>query len=82
MLTCREIVELLTEYLEGRMPFTQRLRFQFHLGICRSCRRYLRQMRTTMQTLGKLPEEEIPAPIEAALQQQFRTWKKQRSEAK
>ncbi len=81
MLTCREIVELLTEYLEGRMPWMQRLRFQLHLGMCVSCRRYLRQMRSTLKALGSMPDEPLPEQVEAELLLRFRTWKKTRSEA-
>lgn len=81
MLTCREIVELLTEYLEGRMPWMQRLQLQLHLGMCGSCRRYLRQMRSTMKALGTIPDEPPPEQVEAELLQRFRTWKKTRTEA-
>ena len=38
MLTCRDIAELVTDYVERRMPLTQRLRFQFHLSLCTHCR--------------------------------------------
>ena len=37
MLTCKEITELVTEYAEGHLSFTERLRFQLHIGMCRSC---------------------------------------------
>jgi anti-sigma factor RsiW len=76
MLTCREIAELVTEYLDGRMSWTRRLQFQLHVGMCGSCRRYLRQMRTTMKTLGKLPDEPLPKQVETELLARFRTWKK------
>lgn len=76
MLTCREIAELVTEYLEGRLSWMQRLQFQLHVGMCGPCRRYLRQMRTTMKTLGKLPDEPLPSEVEAELLERFRTWKK------
>lgn len=79
MLTCREITELVTEYLEGRMSWTQRLQFQLHVGLCSACRRYLRQMRATMKTLGRLPDEPLPQEVEAQLLDRFRTWKQQRS---
>ena len=43
--TCREIAELITDYLEGSLTLTQRLRFQMHMGLCFACRNYLRQMK-------------------------------------
>lgn len=79
MLTCREIAELLTEYLEGRMPWMQRLQFQLHVGMCGACRRYLRQMRATMKLLGKLPDAPLPKDVETELLERFRAWKKQGS---
>lgn len=71
MLTCRELTELITEYLEGRMSFWQRLQVQMHLGMCQHCRAYLRQMRATVQTLGKLPTEPIPPEVERELLRRF-----------
>jgi len=76
MLTCREIVELVTEYLEGRMPWMQRLQFQLHVGMCSACRRYLRQMRSTLRTLGTVPDQPLPKEVEQELVARFRSWKK------
>lgn len=75
MLTCREVAELVTEYLEGRMSWMQRLQFQLHVGMCAVCRRYLRQMRATTKTLGKLPDEPLPKEVETELLDRFRAWK-------
>jgi len=76
MLTCREMTELMTDYLEGRLTFGDRLRFQLHLGTCRHCRAYLKQMRHGIQTLGRLPDQPIPKELEAELLRRFRSWKK------
>lgn len=54
MLTCRELTELVTDYLEDRMSFMDRLRFRLHVGRCWPCRAYLDQMKQTIRTLGKL----------------------------
>ncbi|GIW42733.1 MAG: hypothetical protein KatS3mg077_0015 [Candidatus Binatia bacterium] len=72
MLTCRELTELVTDYLEGRMPLVQRLKFHMHLGMCRHCRAYLRQMRLTIRTLGALPPEPMPENIRQELLLRFR----------
>lgn len=75
MLSCKELTELVTDYLEERLSFMQRTRFQLHLGMCRHCRRYLRQMRLTVRTLGTLPEEPIAADVREELMKRFRSWK-------
>ena len=48
-LSCQELADLLTEYLEGSMSFFERVRFQIHLGFCSGCRNNLNQMRYTIQ---------------------------------
>ena len=72
---CQELVELITDYLEGALSEVDRLRFEQHLGDCRHCRTYLLQMRQTIQALGKLPEETIPDEVKSELLQAFRDWK-------
>src|SRR6266849_7939785 len=59
----------------GRLSFTQRARFQLHVAMCKNCRRYLRQMRLTIRTLGKLPEQVIHADIREELMERFSYWK-------
>ncbi len=76
MLTCEELTELVTDYLEGRQSFVQRMRFELHLGMCRHCRVYLRQMRSTIQTLGHVPAELISRDVCNQLLDRFRTWKR------
>lgn len=72
MLTCQQLTELITEYLDGRMPLWRRIQFQLHLGMCRHCRAYLRQMKATVATLGQLPAEPMPPQLEAELLRRFR----------
>lgn len=71
MLTCQELTELVTEYLEGRMSLWRRAQFQMHLGMCKHCRAYIHQMKTTIRTLGSLPQEQMPADIKAELLKRF-----------
>ncbi|HEX2713014.1 MAG TPA: zf-HC2 domain-containing protein [Candidatus Acidoferrales bacterium] len=75
-MSCKELVELITEYLEGTLPPEDKARFEQHLAFCDWCRIYLQQMRLTIQTLGKLSEESIPEDVKAELVEVFRTWKK------
>lgn len=74
-MTCRDLTELVSDYLEGSLPLRDRFRFQLHVGTCRNCRAYLRQMRQTLRVLGELPSELPPAPARDELLARFRTWK-------
>lgn len=76
MLTCQEVTEVVTDYLEGRQSLVQRLRFQVHLGMCRHCRAYLKQMKTTVDTIGRLPNEAIPPEMSKEVLDRFRAWKR------
>ena len=74
-LTCQELVELVTEYLEGELSPEHRVRFDHHLVGCPYCRIYLEQMRQTVRTLGYLPKEGIPPHVLDVLLAHFRRWK-------
>lgn len=74
-LTCKEIAEAVTDYLEGSLSVPDWVRFQMHLGMCLGCRRYLRQMRVTIRTLGTLPAEPVPPAVRDELIRRFRSWK-------
>ncbi len=76
MLTCKELTEIVTDYLEGRMPFGKRMSFWLHISMCKHCREYIRQMKLTVATLGKMPPEPIPPETREALHARFRDWKK------
>jgi predicted anti-sigma-YlaC factor YlaD len=74
MITCRQVAELVTDYAEGHLPLLDRLRFQLHLGLCRDCRSYVRQLRVTARALGRLPEPELPPGLRDELLRRFDTW--------
>jgi predicted anti-sigma-YlaC factor YlaD len=69
------MTDLVTEYLEARMPLMDRARFQMHLGMCSRCRRYLRQMKLSVRTLGMLQPESVPPQVMDELLTRFRDWK-------
>ncbi len=75
-LTCKELVELITEYLEGTLPLRERTRFEEHLKECEGCQNYLGQVRQTINTLGKLGSESLAPTAQQELLQLFRGWKK------
>jgi anti-sigma factor RsiW len=74
-LSCRELVELVTDYLEGTLPEAERERFEEHLDRCDGCRTYLEQMRQTIAVLGRLPEEAVTPEAERVLLEAFRGWR-------
>ena len=75
-LTCREVVELLTDYLEGALAPGERARVEEHLATCPDCTAYVEQLRTTIGVLGRLREEDVPAGIRGALLAAFRGWRR------
>jgi anti-sigma factor RsiW len=74
-LTCQELVELVTDYLEGVLPPADRSRFEAHLAGCRGCRAYLRQVRQTIRLAGRLTDDAVPAATKQRLLDAFRAWK-------
>jgi anti-sigma factor RsiW len=74
-LTCAEIVELVTEYLEGGLSAEDRERFEEHIGFCEWCLTYLDQMRQTIDVVGRLREEDLSPQLQQGLLQAFRDWK-------
>jgi predicted anti-sigma-YlaC factor YlaD len=77
-MTCRELVDLTTEYLEGTMPDADRTRFEAHLAECGPCTNYLHQMRRTIELAGRLTEASFPPGAADELLHAFRSWKQDR----
>jgi anti-sigma factor RsiW len=75
MLTCKELTEVITDYMEGRLPLTRRMAFRLHVMMCGNCYRYLRQLKMTVRALGAMPAEPIPGEICEEMLRAFRTWK-------
>ena len=73
-LACQELVEIVSDYLEGALPEAERERFDAHLEICEGCRRYLDQMRTTIRVAGTLAEDDLDPGAKDQLLQLFREW--------
>ena len=73
-LTCRELVTIVTDYLEGSLSPTDLERFEVHIAGCPGCTIYLEQMRQTIRALGHLPEESITPEAEGTLLAAFRSW--------
>lgn len=73
-LTCHEMVEIITDYLEDALPAEDRRRVEEHLAICPGCVNYLEQMRETIRLTGLLTEEQIPEEQKQELLEAFRGW--------
>ncbi len=72
MLTCKELTELATDYLEENLPWHERLRIQAHLWMCKHCGRYVDQMRTVIGLLRRLPTVPVPPRLVETMLPQFR----------
>lgn len=77
-MNCRQVVELMTDYLEGALSPVERARFEEHIAGCDGCRAYLQQLRTTRRVLGRLADEPVPAAVEQELLEAFRSWRSSR----
>jgi len=74
-MACRELVEVITEYVEGTLPESDRRRFDAHLTTCASCREYLEQMRTLIRLNGDLTVKSIEPETRDSLLRAFRRWR-------
>ena len=73
-LMCIEIVELVTDYLEGSLSETDRSRVEEHLSGCDGCTNYVEQMRTTIAIVGRVQVEDLSEAAKAELLAAFRGW--------
>jgi anti-sigma factor RsiW len=74
-LSCREFVELVTDYLEGALSAADRDRFEAHLAHCDHCTAYIEQLRLTIRVTGEIPPEAMSDEMERELLAAFRDWK-------
>jgi anti-sigma factor RsiW len=75
-LSCKELVELVTDYLEGALAPADAARFDAHISLCEGCTAYLDQMRKTIAVVGALPPESLSPEAERDLLEAFRDWKR------
>jgi anti-sigma factor RsiW len=74
-LTCADLVELVTEYIDGGLDEHDRERFEEHIVFCSGCSNYFEQMRRTVDLTGRLAVEDVTPEAEAGLLAAFRGWK-------
>ena len=75
-LSCQELVELVTAYLDDALQPAERARFEAHIADCDGCTSYLEQIRVTIACTGGLAPEQLDPAAERALLNAFRDWKR------
>ena len=76
-LSCKELVELVTDYFDEALAERDRQRFEEHIVFCDGCENYLHQMRTTVDLVGGLTEADLAPAMADELLTAFRGWKSQ-----
>jgi anti-sigma factor RsiW len=74
-LSCQELVELVTDYLEGALSPEEHERFERHISTCDGCRVYVEQLRQTIELSGRLTAEALTPQAERSLLDAFRDWR-------
>jgi anti-sigma factor RsiW len=72
---CQELVELVTDYLEGTLPARDHARLEAHLSACDACTMYVEQMRETLRIMGAIEPEQVSDAAYAELSAVFAVWK-------
>ena len=75
-LACQEIVELVTDYLEGAMDAELRTAFEAHLAGCPHCTHYLEQIEATIRVAGTIDADQLPLELRAGLLEAFREFRR------
>ena len=74
-LVCQQVVELVTDYLEGALSAADRRRFDAHLAGCPHCTEYLAQMRETIRLAGRVTPEDLTPAMRTDLTDLYRRWR-------
>jgi predicted anti-sigma-YlaC factor YlaD len=74
-LVCQQVVELVSDYLEGALSRSDKRRFEAHLRACPNCTNYLEQMRTTIRATGTLHPDDLTPEVRREFTELFRTWR-------
>jgi anti-sigma factor RsiW len=74
-MACRELVGVITDYLDGVLPVDDRRRFEAHLAECPYCVNYVEQMRETIEAAGGLTTPEVAPEVRARVLEAFGGWR-------
>lgn len=72
---CQQVVELISDYLEGALPARERRRLEAHLAGCPHCSAYLAQMRETLRLTGRLVPEDLSPEMQREFSDVYRRWR-------
>ena len=75
-LSCQDIVELVTDYLERALPAEETVLVEQHLNFCEGCIWYVDQIRATVATVGRIEERDVPPETREKLLTAFRDWRR------
>ena len=75
-ITCIELTEVLTDYLEGTMAVEDRAALEAHIALCEGCATYVEQMRQVIRTVHELHPAQVEATAPDSLLEAFRAWKR------
>jgi anti-sigma factor RsiW len=79
-LSCQELVELLTDYIDGSLAPSEQARLDTHLHDCDGCANALEQFRTTIEVTGRLTDDQVAAPEREAIRAAFKRWRAEQPE--
>ena len=74
-ISCQQVVDLVTEYLEGAMTVDDRSLFEQHVNFCDGCVWYVDQIKTAVATVGRVHEDDLPVEMRERLLIAFRDWR-------
>lgn len=74
-LACRQVVEMVTDYLEGVLSGPERGRLEDHLADCPHCTEYLRQIRTVISLTGQLTPDDLSPEMQEDFLAIYRRWR-------
>ena len=74
-LPCQEVVEMVTDYLEGALSAADRRRLEAHLVRCPHCTEYLAQIRETIRLVGRVTTEDLTPQMQTELTDLYRRWR-------
>ena len=74
-IVCRELVELVTPYLDDALPPDERALVDAHLASCDGCEAYVQQMRMTIRAIGHVSEDAITSKTREDVLAIFRNWR-------
>ncbi|NUR77629.1 MAG: anti-sigma factor [Thermoleophilia bacterium] len=74
--TCREVVDVASEYVEGALPPEETTLFELHLNFCDGCFTFIDQIKQAAALSRRVSEDELPEPLRLGLLEAFRDWKR------